>query len=237
MITLQSAAYIILLITLVIAYCLSVPVAGAFRAWFAHKMGDDTAKNMGFLTLNPLVHVDFLGVFFLLVFQCGWGRYVPINPYNMEGPLRWLRLICAYFSDIFAYFCMATLVLFSLICFFGKQIVFLIIPMVRGSILSHLLVAQHLPGVSSTTVTLVFIGITIIYLNVILAVLNFVMSSFWLLAIFLFERYPQYWAVREFLFFIVPMLVILFFSYYLRMLVLSAVSVMGFLLATIVNFL
>lgn len=236
MITLQSAAYIIQLVTLLIAYCISVPIAGAFRAWIAEKMGDNTAEQLGFLTLNPLVHADFFGLFFLLTFQCGWGRHIPVNPHNITGSWRAVRLALVYFSDVLAYIVMATMGLFGLLAFFGKQIFFLVIPMVSGPILSHLFIAQQLPLISSTAVALVFIGITVIYLNVMLAVLNFVISSFWLLALFFADRFPDYWGYREFLLFIIPMLVILFFSYYLRMLVLAAVATMGHFLATLMHF-
>ena len=46
----------------------------------AAKLGDQTAKLAGRLTLNPLSHLDPLGTFFLLVFGFGWGKPVPINP-------------------------------------------------------------------------------------------------------------------------------------------------------------
>ncbi len=58
MITLQSASSIITIITLLISYCVSVSISGAFRAWVADKMGDDTGRVFGFLTLNPFVHIS-----------------------------------------------------------------------------------------------------------------------------------------------------------------------------------
>ncbi len=42
--------------------------------------GDDTARRMGRLTLNPLKHLDPLGTLLLLLVGFGWARPVPINP-------------------------------------------------------------------------------------------------------------------------------------------------------------
>jgi Zn-dependent protease len=54
------------------------------HAYAAHRLGDDTAKDAGRLTLNPLAHVDWLGFFMLILIGFGWGRPVPVNPYNLK---------------------------------------------------------------------------------------------------------------------------------------------------------
>ena len=64
------------------------------HAWAAHKLGDDTAKLAGRLTLNPLVHLDFFGTIFLLVTQLiGWAKPVPVNPRNFYRPGRDMALV------------------------------------------------------------------------------------------------------------------------------------------------
>lgn len=55
------------------------------HGWVANKLGDPTAKNLGRLTLNPLKHLDPLGAFFLLIFQFGWAKPVPVNPFYFKG--------------------------------------------------------------------------------------------------------------------------------------------------------
>ncbi len=58
------------------------------HGWMAYRWGDETAKNQGRLTLNPLPHLDPLGtVVFPIInmltgmhFLFGWARPVPINP-------------------------------------------------------------------------------------------------------------------------------------------------------------
>src|SRR3990172_9485979 len=59
-----------------------------FHAWTAMKFGDDTAKNLGRLTLNPLAHLDLMGTIMMFVsgFRFGWAKPVPINPFNLRNP-------------------------------------------------------------------------------------------------------------------------------------------------------
>lgn len=59
-----------------------------FHAWTAHKFGDDTAKNLGRLTLNPLAHLDVFGTIMMFVsqFRFGWAKPVPVNPMNLRNP-------------------------------------------------------------------------------------------------------------------------------------------------------
>ncbi len=59
-----------------------------FHAWTAMKFGDNTAKNLGRLTLNPLAHLDLFGtiMFFASSFMFGWAKPVPVNPFNLRNP-------------------------------------------------------------------------------------------------------------------------------------------------------
>jgi Zn-dependent protease len=58
------------------------------HAWVANKMGDSTAKDLGRMTLNPLVHLDPLGTLLLLVAHFGWAKPVPIDSRRMRNPQR-----------------------------------------------------------------------------------------------------------------------------------------------------
>jgi Zn-dependent protease len=48
-------------------------------------MGDDTAKNMGRLTLNPFAHLDLLGTICLILLRFGWAKPVGINPNKFKN--------------------------------------------------------------------------------------------------------------------------------------------------------
>jgi Zn-dependent protease len=58
----------------------------ASHALIAFRLGDTTAKRMGRLSLNPLAHLDPLGTIMILVSGFGWGKPVPVNPYNLRKP-------------------------------------------------------------------------------------------------------------------------------------------------------
>ncbi len=52
------------------------------HGYAAYKLGDNTAKNEGRLSLNPLDHLDPIGTLLLLVAGFGWGKPVHVNPRN-----------------------------------------------------------------------------------------------------------------------------------------------------------
>ncbi|NLN07979.1 MAG: site-2 protease family protein [Firmicutes bacterium] len=54
----------------------------------AYKLGDPTAKQQGRLTLNPLKHLDPLGLLALWLAGFGWAKPVPVNPANFRGNRR-----------------------------------------------------------------------------------------------------------------------------------------------------
>ena len=72
--------------TKVVIVFLILPIHEFAHAWAAHKMGDDTAKYMGRLTLNPLAHVDWIGAICLVLTGFGWAKPVPINPVKFRKP-------------------------------------------------------------------------------------------------------------------------------------------------------
>ena len=58
---------------------LSLSVHESAHAYVAHKLGDDTARNFGRITLNPAKHFDPVGFLFLLLFGFGWAKPVPVD--------------------------------------------------------------------------------------------------------------------------------------------------------------
>ena len=74
-------------LALAVILLVGFPIHEAAHAWVAYRLGDDTARRMGRLTLNPLAHLDPLGSIMLLVVRIGWAKPVPVNPYNLRyGP-------------------------------------------------------------------------------------------------------------------------------------------------------
>ena len=63
------------------------------HAWAAYKLGDPTAKNFGRMTLNPLKHLDPLGMLCMIVARFGWAQPVPVHSRNLRNPKRDMLLI------------------------------------------------------------------------------------------------------------------------------------------------
>lgn len=58
------------------------------HAFAAYKLGDPTARNLGRLSVNPLDHLDPIGLLCLLLLGFGWAKPVPVNPRNFRKPRR-----------------------------------------------------------------------------------------------------------------------------------------------------
>ncbi|MEK7545938.1 MAG: site-2 protease family protein [Patescibacteria group bacterium] len=60
----------------------------------AKLQGDDTAERMGRLTLNPLPHIDPIGLLAAVTAGFGWAKPVPYNPYNLRNQ-KWGPVLVA----------------------------------------------------------------------------------------------------------------------------------------------
>ncbi len=52
----------------------------------AYALGDDTAKAAGRLTLNPIKHLDPMGLLMMVIFHFGYAKPVPVNMMNFKNP-------------------------------------------------------------------------------------------------------------------------------------------------------
>ncbi|MCL0086364.1 site-2 protease family protein [Thermodesulfovibrionales bacterium] len=133
----------------------------AAHGFMSNKLGDPTAKMMGRLTLNPIVHIDLFGtilmpVLLLIVtagqFAFGYAKPVPINPYNFKNPKRDMAISAA--AGPAANIALAVLSMLLI------QIVFLISIFMPTAVIDLLLRPLELVLIASITI------------NVILAVFN-----------------------------------------------------------------
>lgn len=74
--------------TYIIAVLIAIAVHECAHAYAAYRLGDDTAKHAGRLTLNPLAHLDPMGALLFLVVGFGWAKPVPVNPARLGRPKR-----------------------------------------------------------------------------------------------------------------------------------------------------
>ena len=74
------------MLNVIIGFCVSafvvfcvLPIHEFAHAWVAYKLGDDTAKMSGRLTISPFAHVDWLGAAMILLVGFGYAKPVPVN--------------------------------------------------------------------------------------------------------------------------------------------------------------
>lgn len=58
----------------------------------AYALGDDTAKKMGRLTLNPIKHIDIMGLIMMVLFRFGWAKPVPVNMNRFKDPKKGMAI-------------------------------------------------------------------------------------------------------------------------------------------------
>lgn len=65
------------------AALIAISVHESCHALSAYWLGDDTAKRMGRISLNPLHHLDPIGFLMMVLVHFGWAKPVQVNPYRM----------------------------------------------------------------------------------------------------------------------------------------------------------
>ena len=82
-----------LLLALPLLY--SIIIHELAHGWVASRMGDQTARLMGRLSLNPLRHLDPVGTVMLFLFGFGWAKPVPVNFHNLREPRKGMIMVSA----------------------------------------------------------------------------------------------------------------------------------------------
>ena len=71
-----------------LAVLIALSVHEYCHAYAAYKLGDNTARSLGRLSLNPLKHIDPIGALCMIIFHIGWAKPVPINARNFKNPKK-----------------------------------------------------------------------------------------------------------------------------------------------------
>lgn len=85
------SVFIQLMARVFIVFCI-MPIHEYAHALIASKLGDDTARLSGRLTLNPFAHVDPIGAIMILLVGFGYAKPVPVNPRNFKNPKKGMAL-------------------------------------------------------------------------------------------------------------------------------------------------
>ena len=95
---------IVMFLITMFVFVFSLSVHEFAHAFSAYKMGDNTAKLSGRMTINPLKHLDLVGFIFFLFIGVGWAKPVPVNLNNFNNYKKGARLVSI--SGVLANFCL-----------------------------------------------------------------------------------------------------------------------------------
>ena len=82
--------------TIIVTFIIAITVHEFMHAWTASILGDDTARLLGRISLNPAVHFDPVGALMFVLIALGlpgiaWGRPVPVNDFRLRPAGRFAR--------------------------------------------------------------------------------------------------------------------------------------------------
>lgn len=86
--SLDFMSAVIYVISALVVIFLTLPIHEFAHGYTAVKLGDDTPRWQGRLTLNPFAHIDYMGSLFILLFGFGWAKPVGVNARNFKSPKR-----------------------------------------------------------------------------------------------------------------------------------------------------
>jgi len=76
-------------------FLLALTIHEYAHGWVADRLGDQTARLQGRLSLNPLAHLDPIGTIAIVLIGFGWARPVPVDVRYLRKPRRDMMLIAA----------------------------------------------------------------------------------------------------------------------------------------------
>lgn len=237
MLSLKSAELFIALLNFFVAYLIVVTFGGYFSAWVAQKMGDSSAADAGFLTVNPLQHVDIFGLLAFFFIGIGWDKHMPVDPLSIYGKndaIRWIKICIAYLSRSFAHLFAGTVAMTILFIRYGAGAMRLILESMMLRPISPEKVALLYPEHSSFSITLGLVLVSIVHVSVIFAVFDFLLNIFAVVMAYIIERNPSYAQYYNmFTIFLYLIVLIIFIIPQFWWFVLSVMSYWGYFLASL----
>lgn len=101
----MTAALILVIIFLLLILLVSIAFHEYCHGWVADRLGDNTPRSSGRLTLNPIAHIDLFGTIILPImllivstrlgrpFAIGYAKPMPVNPYHFKSPKKDMSLV------------------------------------------------------------------------------------------------------------------------------------------------
>lgn len=208
MIALRIIETSITILSVGLAYVASATTAGYMQALAAKHMGDRTPEDAGFLTWNPIVHIDPIGALLLLCTGIGWRKQIPINHSFIVG--NW-RLAIVFFSHAFAHSLLMIMSLISIISLLGMRSLNFSLSMAVNRNLSLATLAKAYPLMSSLHLSVALFLISLLFLSLIFTTLSFIIDGFRFAMITIFKENTGL-EDGDLITFLIPLVLILVFA-------------------------
>jgi len=160
------------------AYALSATLAHVITALVALAFGDETPKNNGWLSPNPLNHMNMIGgVFIILLGIPLYTSFVPVIPMQYDDEDRW-KLGCIYLSQCVVYFFLALIAFSLLMLRLGEPAIQLAAAAYLRECAPLTIIAEMYPDKSTLEMLGILLLIAIIIYNIIITPLSLIVSTF-----------------------------------------------------------
>lgn len=230
--TTQSIATVI---SLFCAYLISTTLTGSGQAWVAKKMGDDSAADAGFLSLNPLDHLDAIGSMMVVFFGIGWGRQIPIDLYSIQEPYRFWRLFLVFCSESIISLLLALTSLTLLIIKFSRGSFIVALEMFfSGNSPMHLF-AQLFPETSSGFIAIALLFVAMIFFNIIIATISLIINMLRFALLIGNDRGYAYAQYADYISLLAPLLILFLLADPLRSILMQIVMASAYLIGHLVG--
>ncbi len=220
MIKLETIEFAQNLISFLIVYFPTVSLAGYFESWIAKKMGDSTAQDAGYLTLNPLIHMDPIGLAILVIPpHFGFGSRIPLNPSNISKKFEKIKLFLMFFARTIAHLFLTIFALFLFI-------------LIQSKLIGNFDILTS--NVSPLLVSIILVVTALFNLNILSFVVYFIIGLLRIFIYFLLPDLEYRSSLVNFMVFLFPFLFILvlgpYVEYVLRLFLFKINFLFGFLL-------
>ena len=111
---------LITLLVSAVAALLCITFHELSHGFAAYRLGDPTAKNAGRLTLNPIKHIDLMGLIMMIVVKVGWAKPVPVDMRYFKRPKRDMAITALAGPVSNFLLALAALLICSLLYNFGR---------------------------------------------------------------------------------------------------------------------
>lgn len=224
MINLDTTHILLSRILLLVVYMTSVSISGYIQAWVAKKCDDTTPEDTGFLTLNPLVHSDIIGLLALILTGLGWPRLMLFNPHYVSKRHKLLKLGIMHATGALVCIALAVIALcIALTCFGGTGPIDTLLNHVFRDEWPFTSASYLYADKSSSYIIGALLSVYFVFFNVFIAMFYTVFNGFRYLIAVGFERGYKYVEHSEILTILGPLLFLFIFGSTLRYYILISI--------------